>query len=418
MEVEVRLLIRMGLALVLGLIIGIERGWRFQQKKEGQRTAGIRTFALISLCGALWAVLAEDINPTLLGFALLVFAVIIMSGYYQHARKTGALGLTTEIAAFITFGIGVAAVKGYIILSVAVTVVMVLLLSIKPKLHSWVKTIEPREFYSAILFLVISAVVLPLLPNRGFGPWQVLNPFEIWGMVVLIAGISYVGYYSMKYLGSERGMLFTALTGSLVSSIAVTVTLGRYTREAKNTEVLITGVLIATFAALGRMLLWVVIFNPALIKSVAVSMLPMLMMTTILGLWIWLRTEGSKPAKQFSTIRNPLQLSTAIKFGLVLALVMLLSEASRQWIGDPGIYGISVISGMVDMDSITLSLLQMGGDTLSNSTAVKGLVLVAISNTFIKGIIFAFYSGIKKALKLLVLCGIIVVTAIPGFIFS
>ena len=415
MEVEVRLLVRMGLALVLGLIIGIERGWRFQQKKEGQRTAGIRTFALISLSGALWAVLSEDINSTLLGFALIVFAVIIMSGYYQHAQKTGALGLTTEIAAFITFGIGVAAVKGYIILSVAVTVVMVLLLSIKPKLHRWVKTIEPREFYSGILFLVISAVVLPLLPNRGFGPWQVLNPFEIWGMVVLIAGISYVGYYSMKYLGSERGVLFTALTGSLVSSIAVTVTLGRFTRDAENTEVLVTGVLIATFAALGRMLLWIAIFNPALITNVAVSVLPMLVVTTVLGLWVWLNTEDSKPKKQFSTIRNPLQLSTAIKFGLVLAVVMLLSEVSRQWLGEPGIYGLSIISGMLDMDSITLSLLQMGGDSLSDATAGTGLILVAISNTFIKGMIFAFYSGIKKALKLLLLCGIIILSAIPGF---
>jgi len=415
MEVEVRLLVRMGLALVLGLIIGIERGWRFQQKKEGQRTAGIRTFALISLSGALWAVLSEDINSTLLGFALIVFAVIIMSGYYQHAQKTGSLGLTTEIAAFITFGIGVAAVKGYIILSVAVTVVMVLLLSIKPKLHSWVKTIEPREFYSGILFLVISAVVLPLLPNRGFGPWQVLNPFEIWGMVVLIAGISYIGYYSMKYLGNERGILFTAFTGSLVSSIAVTVTLGRFTREAKNTDVLVTGVLIATFAALGRMLLWIAIFNPVLIKNVAVSMLPMLVMTTVLGLWVWLSTEDSKPKKHFPTIRNPLQLSTAIKFGLVLAVVMLLSEVSKQWLGDPGIYGLSVISGMLDMDSITLSLLQMGGDSLSDATAGTGLILVAISNTLIKGVIYAFYSGIKEALILLLLCGLIILSAIPGF---
>lgn len=417
METEIRLLGRMGLVLILGLIIGIERGWSFQQKKEGQRTAGVRTFTLIALSGGIWGILSEHVGAVLLGAALVAFVLIIMIGYYLHVQQTGALGLTTEMAAFVTFGVGVAVIKGYIILSVAITVVMVLLLSIKPKLHTWIKTIEPQEFYSGILFLIISAVVLPLLPNRGYGPWKVLNPFEIWGMVVLIAGISYIGYFSMKYLGSERGILFTSFTGSLVSSIAVTVTLGRFAREGETTtDMLVVGALIANFTALSRMLLWLGIFNPILIYEVGPSVVMMIVTTSGLVLWAWKNSEKAKKRKQISSIKNPLQLSTAIQFGIVLALVMLLSEASSQWLGDPGVYGLSIISGMVDIDSITLSLLQMGGETLSQEVASNGLILVAISNTFIKGVIFAFFSGIENALKLLIFCALIVMSSIPGFL--
>jgi len=414
-EMEFKLLARMGLVLLLGLLVGIERGWSLQRKKEGQRTAGIRTFTLIALSGGLWSILSEHVGPWLLGIALIALVLIIMTGYYQHARKTGALGLTTEMAAFITFSIGAAVIKGYIILSVAVTIVMVLILSIKPKLHKWVKTIEPDELYSGILFLLISAVVLPLLPNRGFGPWDALNPFEIWGMVVLIAGISYIGYFSMKYLGREKGILFMSFSGSLVSSIAVTITLSRFAREDKTTDVLITGILIAIFTALARIVIWVLIFNRALLTNVGPALLLMILTTLCLSFWIWWNSEKTKAQKTFP-LRNPLQLSTALEFGLILALVMLLSEASKQWFGDPGIYGLSLISGMVDIDSITLSLLQMGGKDLSNTTASNGIILAAISNILIKGVIFAFFAGLRNAWKLLALFAIIIAAGFPALL--
>ncbi len=414
MDTEIRLLARMGLVLVLGFIIGIERGWYFQRKKEGKRTAGVRTFTLIALSGGMWGILSEHVGSVLLGAALVAFVLIIMIGYYQHVQQTGLLGLTTEMAAFITFGIGVAVIKGYLILPVAITVVMVLVLSMKPRLHTWIKTIEPQEFYSGILFLIISAVVLPLLPNQGYGPWEVLNPFEIWGMVVLIAGISYTGYFSMKYLGSEKGILFTSFTGALVSSIAVTVTLGRFAREGESTtDTLVIGALIANFTALSRILLWVGIFNPILIYGVGPSVIAMIVTTSGMALWVWFNNDQSKKRKQISSMKNPLQLNTAIQFGVILALVMLLAEASRQWLGEPGVYGLSLISGMVDVDSITLSLLQIGGDTLSEEATVNGLILVAIANTFIKGVIFAFYSGIKNATQLLIFCALIILSSLP-----
>jgi len=413
-ETEIQLLIKVGLILLLGFLVGIERGWSFQKKKEAHQTAGIRTFTLIALSGGLWGILSEYIGQVLLSVALIGFVVIIMVGYYQHAQLTGSVGLTTEMAAFVTFAIGIAVIKGLVILSVTTTIVMVLTLSVKPELHKWVKTIEPNELYSGILFLLISAVVLPLLPNRGYGPWNVLNPFELWSMVVLIAGISYVGYFSMKYLRSHKGILFTAFTGSLVSSIAVTVTLGRFAREGKATPLLQTGVLIATFTALGRVLFWVVIFNSQLLYKVGASVFFMLITTLGLALWTWFNSEKSQKSRKL-TLRNPLQLSTALQFGLALALVMLLSEASNQWFGDPGIYGLSFISGMVDIDSITLSLLKMGGNELSQPIAGNAIVLASISNTLVKGAIFAIFTGVKSAWRLMMFCVIIIATGIPAF---
>lgn len=414
-EMEFTLLARMGLVLLLGLLVGIERGWSLQRKKEGQRTAGIRTFTLIALSGGLWSILSEHVDPLILGVALIGLVLIIMTGYYQHARKTGALGLTTEMAAFITFSVGAAVTKGYIILSVAVTIVMVLILSIKPRLHKWVKAIEPDELYSGILFLLISAVVLPLLPNRGFGPWGALNPFEIWGMVVLIAGISYIGYFSMKYLGRKKGILFMSFSGSLVSSIAVTVTLSRFAEEDRTTDMLITGIFIAIFTALARVIVWVLIFNRALLINVGPALLLMILVTLSLATRIWWNSKKTKEQKPFS-LRNPLQLSTALKFGLVLAVVMLLSEASKHWFGDPGIYGLSLISGMVDIDSITLSLLRMGGENLSKATAANCIILATISNILIKGVIFTFFTGLQNAWKLLALFAVVIAAGIPALL--
>jgi len=409
---EYQLLIRMGLVLALGFLVGVERGWSLRAKGKGKRTAGVRTFTLMAVTGGLWGILSEHIEPILLGFALLGFVVVVMTGYYQHAKHTGSTGLTTEMAAFVTFSVGVMVMEGYIILSVAVTILMVLILSIKPKLHKWVSAIETRELYSGVVFLIISAVVLPLLPNRGFGPWEILNPYKIWGMVVLIAGISYAGYFSMKYLGNEKGILFTAFTGSLVSSVAVTVTLGRFVREVKSRDMLITGVLIATFTALSRVLLWTAVFNPALMTEVGTSVLFMILVALLSVIWIWRGSERLLERKKIQ-ISNPLQMSTALQFGFVLAVVMLLSEASRQWFGDPGIYIFSSISGMVDIDSISLSLLHMGGSASANA-----LVVAAITNTLIKGAIFVFFAGLQKSWKLLIMLAIVILAAIPGLLFA
>lgn len=334
----------------------------------------------------------------------------------MHARQTKTIGLTTEMAAFVTFTVGIAVIKGFIILSVAVTILMTLILSMKPKLHNWIKTIEPKELYSGIIFLIISAILLPLLPDRGFGPWKVLNPFELWGMVVLIAGISYAGYFSLKYLGSQKGILFTSFTGSIVSSLAVTVTLAKYTKKTKSTNLLITGILIAICTALIRVLLLTLIFNPGLFKTVVISISAMILVALIAAIWNWNYSEHTEKRGEFD-LRNPLQLSTAIQFGLVLALVMLMAEASKQWFGDLGVYGLSLISGMADIDSITLSLLQMGGEDLSKAVAANGIILASITNTLVKGVIFTFFLGIKDARKLLILCAMITISGIPGLLF-
>lgn len=405
---------RLALALVLGFLVGIERGWSLRENKEGVRTAGIRTFTLIALAGALWGMLAEALDPIVLGFVFLGFFALVITGYYRHSAESGSTGLTTEMAALITFTLGVAVMQGYESVSVMITIVMVLILSVKSRLHQWIDTIESRELYSGIVFLLISAVVMPLLPNRGYGPWEVLNPYEIWGMVVLIAGISYAGYFSMKYLGKERGLQFTSFTGALVSSIAVTVTLGRYSQERRHMAFFQTGVLIATFVALGRILIWVAIFNPAWMTGILPAVGPMMAVNALAAMYLR-RQAGSDSGRASIKLQNPLQLSTAAQFGLLLALVMFLAEVGRQWLGEPGLLGVSFLSGLVDIDAIVLSLLQMKGDTLPAGMVLRAVTLAAMANVLVKGAIFVYFSGFQSNRRLVLALALTAGAALPAF---
>ncbi|MDX1586261.1 MAG: DUF4010 domain-containing protein, partial [Balneolaceae bacterium] len=234
------------------------------------------------------------------------------------------------------------------------------------------------------------------------------------GMVVLIAGISYAGYFSMKYLGRRKGLLFTSFTGSLVSSLAVTVTLGRYGEKIKSTDILMTGILIAGFTALGRVLLLALLFNHNLLPLIAPSIGAMAGTTLAAALWVHFRGEVKKSSDRFS-LKKQLQLSTAQQFGLLIAAVMFLSELGGKWFGDSGIFGMSIVSGMVDIDSITLTLLDMSKEDLANNIAAYGVILASITNTLVKAGIFIWFIGYKRAKKLLLICALIVLSSVPGF---
>ncbi|MEQ8193330.1 MAG: MgtC/SapB family protein, partial [Rhodospirillales bacterium] len=186
---------RLGLALGIGLLIGIERGWQFRTEVEGGRIAGARTFTLIGLLGGVWGVLALNVHVAILGAAFLGFSALLVTAYIFNLRHSAKpdLGITTEVATLLTFALGALAVLGDMILAAAAAVVTVAVLDIKARMHGWIETITKYELDAAIKLLLISVVLLPLLPDKGFGPGQVLNPFTIWWMVVLIASLSFLG---------------------------------------------------------------------------------------------------------------------------------------------------------------------------------------------------------------------------------
>jgi uncharacterized membrane protein YhiD involved in acid resistance len=219
--------LRLGVALALGLIIGIERGWERRGASEGMRTAGVRTFGFAGLSGAVAALLADELGQAVLAAALLGFAALVTASYLATARPSEDYGFTTELVLLLTFGLGAMAMSGHEIEAVAAAVVTALVLGFKRELHRSLERLEEREVRATLQLLAIALVVLPLVPNQGMGPWQALNPRTIGLLVLLIASISYVGYFAIRLLGARRGLLLTAFFGGLSSSTAVTVAFAR-----------------------------------------------------------------------------------------------------------------------------------------------------------------------------------------------
>ena len=384
----------LGIALAVGLLIGVERGWHERSVEEGSRIAGIRTFGLIGLLGGLWALVAEQLGEVLLGVAFAAFAVLIIIAHVQAVTVRKDIGITTVVAALVTFALGALAVRGYMTVSAAVGVVTASLLSLKPVLHRWLKRLEPSELYGALKLLLISVVLLPVLPNKGYGPWQALNPYAIWWLVVLIAGLSFAAYFAMKIGGASRGIMLTSLLGGTVSSTAVTLSFSRMGKNGILYRLLAAGVIAASATMFPRILLEVAVVNPALLPDL---LLPLGLMTLVScggAYWFW-STQKNRTDIVEPPLRNPFELLPALQFGLLLAVIMLLSKALYAWLGERGIYLLTVLSSLGDVDAIVLSLAHMAQGELADELAVRAIVLAAVVNTLVKGGLVFAVAGIK-----------------------
>lgn len=378
----------LAIALAAGLLVGVERGWQYRRAQESEQFAGIRSFGLIGLLGGLWALLAEELGELLLGFAFLGFGAVIFMILLLERRGTGSQGVTTLVAALVTFALGALAVAGQQVVAAGGAVITTLLLSLKPVLHRWVRRLEAVELNAALKLLLISVVLLPVLPDRGFGPWQALNPYTLWWMVVLIATLSFSGYVAMKAVGPRRGTLLTGLLGGLVSSTAVTVSLARLARRAEQAPVLAAAILAACATMFPRMLVEVAVVNPALLGAVAGPLAAMTALTVLAVGWLWRRQGGpGGPTGKQVVVSNPFELWPAVQFGLLLAAVMFLAVALRHWLGETGVYLLAASSGLADVDAITLSLSRLALADLPPEVAARGVVLAAGVNTLVKALL-------------------------------
>ncbi|PLW84416.1 hypothetical protein CWI75_03500 [Kineobactrum sediminis] len=397
----------LGLALAIGLLIGSERGWHRRNYAEGERVAGIRTFALMALLGALVAASGQHFAPkwavlaSALAFMPLAFLLVV--GYVLETRRNGDLSITTPVAAMATFWLGTMPVLGLALPAAASAVVLTLLLHLKGKLHHWLEVLDHQELLGTLQFLLLSVVLLPLLPNREFGPWGSLNPWELWWMVVLISGLSMLGYFAMRIVGPGRGVLVTSLAGGLASSTAVTVSLSRLHRDQLPgaTTMISSGILLACSTMYARIAVVVFVINrdllPATIPAIAAGFLALLG----IALWRMFRVRGSRESES-PAIKNPLQLLTALQFGLLLAIVMVASEALQQWYGEAGLYVLAVLTGTTDVDAIVLSLAPRAQDSLGTDVAVMSISLAAATNTIMKGVYCRWIAGPGLGNKVLV----------------
>lgn len=372
------------IALLLGAIIGIQRGWVKRNSVEGSRVAGIRTYSLVGLLGGLVAILAEHYSPLLLGFALIALVILACIAFVMKQRNSGDVSITGLVSLLVTFVLGSLAVAGEAVLAASAAVITALVLDNKKELHEALQKLQEYELDAALRLLLISIVLLPLLPNKAFGPWNALNPYEIWWMVVLIASISFVGYFAIKIGGAKRGILFTSVFAGLSSSTALTLQFSHLSREQPSiSPLLASGILLSCGTMFPRLLIVLSVINPSLVKLLWPIVIAMMAALYLPAWWIWRSTQNEQiePSNKQS---NPLALKSALFFGVLLAVIMLLSHVLSDWFGNAGILILSALSGITDVDAISLALGRQSLQHLSVTTAALGIIIAASVNTTVK----------------------------------
>jgi len=400
-------LVSLAIALAIGLLIGVERGWQKREAAEGTRIAGVRTYGLIALFGALAGMLAQALDSALiLGFALLATAGGLIAGQLSPARRPQDAGITSLVAGLVTAALGAATVLGYAIEAGAVAVIMIVLLGTKPQLHRWVRAIEAKELRAAVTLLLISVVALPLLPDRGYGPWESLNPYAIWWMVVLISAISFAGYLAMKLAGAAKGALLTGLFAGLASSTALTLHFSRLARaRPAMMPVLAPGILLACATMFPRMLAVASIVYWPIFQTLAFPAAVMAIVAFTAAGLLYRRSRKSAPEAP-SDLRNPLQLGSALGFGALLAVIMLAARGLESQFAGTGILALAGVSGLSDVDAITLTLADMSGAEITRLLAAQGIVVAAAANSLVKGAMALIIGGRGLGLRVLPPLGI------------
>ncbi|MBY7788958.1 MgtC/SapB family protein [Vibrio fluvialis] len=372
-------------ALLLGAIVGTQRGWVARNNVEGSRVAGIRTFSLVGLYGGLSAILAAHYSPLLLGFALLALVVLASIAFVLKQRKSQDISITGVVSLLVTFVLGSLAVSGEPVLAAAAAVITAVVLDNKKELHEALQKLQEYELDAALRLMLISIVMLPLLPNQSYGPWQALNPYEIWWMVVLIASISFLGYFAIKIGGAKRGVLFTSVFAGFSSSTALTLQFSNLSRDQPTiSPLLASGILLCCGTMFPRLLIVASLINTELTPILWPVIVVMMIGLYIPAWFIWRSTDVDFNEDQSANHKNPLALQSALWFGVILAIIMLLAHALSDWFGQAGTLALSAVSGITDVDAITLALGQQSTHSLDAYTAAMGIIIAASVNTLVK----------------------------------
>ncbi|NNE45543.1 MAG: MgtC/SapB family protein [Rhodothermales bacterium] len=421
---QIELFYRFGVAISVGLLVGLQREyahWSEHQKNEGESLfAGARTFPLLALFGCTAALLADVMgSPLLLVAAILAAGLVVTVAYYFEARS-GSGGITTEVAALTTVMIGALCYFGDLRLAAALGVAVTVLLALKLQTRALIRQLEPEDVYATLQFAVITIIILPLLPRTGYGPepLSVLVPYKIWLMVVFISGISFLGYILIKLVGTHRGVGLTGILGGLASSTAVTLSFSQRSRSVNGlNQPFALAILLSWSVMFVRVLVEVAALNRSLLRIVWIPMAAALAVTTVYCIYLY-RSKSVAKQEEEDRFTNPFELGPALGFGLLFAVVLLISKAATMYLGDTGIYLSSVVAGFADVDAITLSMAELSRDAsvLDEQTAARAIVLAVASNTLVKGAIVL--SAGSPGLKKVILPGIIasLVTAI-GVVF-
>ena len=377
------LALRFAVALGLGMLIGLER----ERSKSEEGGAGVRTFALIALTGAIAGYLGETLGLDWLALAIFFAVAALIIGQYVVTSLRGDPGITTEISALLAFLLGLLCAHGQLQLAAWVAVAMALLLALKGWLHRLASRINASDVEATLKFGIVTLIILPLVPDHNYGPppFDVVNPYKIWLMVVLISALNFTSYLLIKIVGAEHGIGIAGLLGGLVSSTAVTLGFSQRSRQPGED---------ASALALGILLAWTVMFFRVIIMTSLISWELGQRLALLVGLlamanlgacyWLWRRRRQTQRG-EVKAGSNPFELDEAIKFGLLFGVVVLIAKAAQVYLGNAGLYLAAGIAGLTDVDAITLAMADLAKtDATSVAISARAIVIAVMSNTLVK----------------------------------
>jgi uncharacterized membrane protein (DUF4010 family) len=417
----VELLQRFSVALAIGLLIGLERGWQARGEAEGERAAGLRTHALSGLLGAVWGAVAERFGgegAIALGLAFVIFGAAIILFRLREIVHDETFGATTVVAAMLTFALGAYALLGDIEVAAAAGVAATCLLALKALLHAWVQRLTWPELRSAIVLLAMAFILPPLLPNRAIDPWRAVNPHEIWFFTVLIAAISFLGYVAVKAAGDKIGVAIAGLVGGLASSTAVTATMSHLAREnPEQAPLLAAGALFSNAMMMARVLVVVALINFALAGPL---LAPLGLAAAILvggGMVFMFRSIAQTSGSRSIDLKNPLDLATVLKFGALLTVVMVIAKIATNISGDRGLYGLAALSGVADVDAITLSTTRLAREGLDAKVGATAIGIAVAVNTASKAALGWYVGGARFGWRLSLFSALAIAAGVAGILF-
>lgn len=387
----------------IGLLIGLER--EYSRRKEEKIFAGIRTFPLIGLFGFTSAFISFITVQWLYAVFFLGFAILSTASYYSGAVR-GRRGGTSEIAGFLVFILGSMVFLGYILLPVIIAIIITLFLSLKIQLHSFVGKINAEDIYATLKLAIITLIILPVLPNKTFGPLDVLNPVHIWYMVIFVSGLSFLGYILIKLYGSKKGILFTSILGGMVSSTAYAFSISKKSRMEENLSFNYgLGIIAASSMMFIRAIIIIAVLNLEFAKTLVI---PFLMFAIIgFSIYIILFKNNYQIADDTIILKNPFELKSAFLFGLIFGATIFITKSAQVYFGSEGVYLASSLAGFSSIDAIIISLSKFFNKSVTSELAQKAIIFATFTNTFIKIIITQIWGS--SVLKKIVLKGLVLI---------
>ncbi|MBW2994833.1 MgtC/SapB family protein [Candidatus Woesearchaeota archaeon] len=380
------------IAIALGALIGMEREMDQQQSKI-KEFAGVRTFILITLFGALVAFISKTVESSLIFVALAFFGFIIFvtTSYVVTVFYHKKIGATTQMTALLAFVLGMMCILEMIGLAVTITILITIFLALKQVLHKFALQINRQELYATLEFALISLVILPFLPNKAYGPLGVFNPYNIWLMVVFISGISFVGYILMKWKGVEKGLGITGFLGGLISSTSVATSMANESKRTYLAKPFVFAAVVASTTMFFRVVFITYILNKELVLSLIIPLGAMALVGLFSVSYIWRGKIKKIPKLKLS---SPFTLVPALKFAVFYALVLFVTKAAQTFYGSSGVYVAAILAGLVDLNAITISMatLSLSG-VIPVQTSVIAITFAILSNNFIKIFIGYFFGN-------------------------